>query len=587
VNRLFFYPLPGFRALCFVLLLLCLSFDGIAQDCPDITNPTPGSSNVPVTTSISWNAVPGVTGYIISLGTTPGGGEIVNEQPVGNDPNFTPPLGLPSNTQIHVTIILFFFDQPDIVCPSQSFSTALVTQAPGCAMLSTPMDGDTDVIVSTDLFWDYVPLATGYRLSMGTSPGGSELLDNVDLGNVLSYSPAADFPPGTTIYVRLQPYNAVGFAIDCLEESFTTGELGDPPGCTQMISPGDGAINVPLTPLIEWAPAPGAIGYRLYIGSTPFENDVVDGIVITDTSTLVLDFDPNQTYFIRIVPFNKAGEAQGCPQETFSTLLGCGPYIDPDTAELIVLNPEIGLPDQIGICDGQLPTRYQSPDVADGYRWFFVTPTGAEVLISEERFVDLEETGNYRYEVYNLTEGEGDPIECISEKPFEVILSGIAAIDFIRKEENATFFYIEIEVSGAGQYEYALDDIEGPYQDSNEFGGLSEGYYTVYVRDKGGCGIAQEEFRLAYPPTGFPPYFSPNGDGINDTWQYVPPRVNPLQIRSIYIFDRFGKLLFNFGTTSQGWDGKYNNNDMPSGGYWYRALTRDGEEYRGNFSLVR
>ena len=373
----------------------------------------------------------------------------------------------------------------------------------------------------------------------------------------------------------------------CAEESFTTGDLGDPPGCTQLITPADGAINVPLTPLIEWAPAPGAIGYLLYIGSSPFENDVVDGILLTDTSTLVLDFDPNKTYFVRVVPFNKAGEAQGCPQETFSTLLGCGPYIDPDTGELVILNPEISLPDQVGLCDGQIPYRYRSPDNVDGYRWFYITPGGAEILISEERVVDLEQTGNYRYEAYNLTLGEGEPIECISEKEFEVVLSGKANIDFIRKEEIATFFYVEVEVTGLGEYEYALDDIEGPYQDSNQFGGLSEGTYTVYVRDKSGCGIAEEEFRLAYPPTGFPPYFSPNGDGINDFWQYVPPRVNALPIKTIYIFDRFGKLLYNFGPIELGWDGIYNGNPMPSGGYWYRALTRDGEEYRGYFSLVR
>lgn len=566
---------------------LTTSVMALAQDCPDITNPVPGSTNVPVSSSISWDDVPGVTGYIVSLGTSPGGVDIVDNQPVGNDPNFIPPLGLPSNTQVYITITLFFFDQEDIICPSESFRTELVSQAPGCGALTTPLDGEVDVNVGTDLFWEYVPLATGYRLSLGTTPGGVEILDNQDLGNVLSYSPPTNFPPGTSIYSRLQPYNAVGSANNCGEESFTTGELGDPPPCTQLITPFDGEINVPLTPLIEWEPAPGAIGYKLFIGSTPFMNDVVDGIIISDTSTLVLDFDPNQTYFVRIIPFNKAGDAQGCLQESFSTILGCGPFIDPDTGEVVVLNPMITIPDRVGICDGQLPTRYEAPDQADGYRWFKQNEFGGEQLISEERFVDLEEVGNYRHEAFVLTDSEGETLECTSEKEFEVVLSGIARIDLIRKEEVAFLFYVEIEVSGAGDYEYSLNDIDGPYQDSNDFGGLSEGFYTIYVRDKGGCGIAQEDFQLAFPPTGFPPYFSPNGDGINDYWQYIPPRVNPIRVSSIFIFDRFGKLLVNFGPTSLGWDGIYNGNPMPSGGYWFRALTHAGEEYRGYFSLVR
>ena len=268
----------------------------VAQDCPDLLNPLNGATNVPVETSISWEAVAGVNGYIISLGTTPGGVDIVEEVQIGNDPNFTPPLGLPEATQIYVTITLFLFDQDNIVCPSQSFTTENVTIPPNCTSLINPTNGETNVNTGVNLNWVYAPKATGYRLTLGTSPGAGDILDNFDVGNVLFYNPPLDFPPDTLIYVLISPYNENGIALNCPEESFTTASLGDPPGCTSLISPEDGAFNVPLSPLIEWYPAENADGYRLYIGKTPYINDILDGATFTETSTYVLNFEPNNTY---------------------------------------------------------------------------------------------------------------------------------------------------------------------------------------------------------------------------------------------------------------------------------------------------
>jgi gliding motility-associated-like protein len=153
-------------------------------------------------------------------------------------------------------------------------------------------------------------------------------------------------------------------------------------------------------------------------------------------------------------------------------------------------------------------------------------------------------------------------------------------------QQVGLLFIAQGEVSGNGDYEFSLN-IDGPYQDSPVFENLEEGVYTLYVRDKKGCGIAQRDFRLAYPPTGFPPYFSPNGDGINDFWQYVPPLNDPLQLVNISVYDRFGKLLASFTANTAGWNGLYKNNPLPASGYWYRARAFDGAVYLGYFSLVR
>ena len=568
-------------------LFLFLGHMVFGQECPNLISPFDGQTNVPVDTAISWENVVGVTGYLISLGTTPGGSEIVNEQAVGSDTTFLPPLGLPESTEIFVTITLFLFDQPDIVCPSLSFTTRNETTAPDCSVMLTPMDGQTGVNVGTFIQWSYAPRATGYLLTLGTAPGSGDIVDQLDVGNTLTYDPPTDFPPGTEIFVLIEPYNENGRAPSCPEASFTTGELGQAPGCTFLITPENGAINVPLTPLLEWQAVPGATGYIVNIGSSPFVNDVLDGAIFTDTSTFVINFEPNKTYFVRIIPFNDAGEAQGCGQEFFSTILGCGPFFDEETGELVDLKPEIDFPDRVGICSGQIPAEITTNDAADGYRWYRIREDGTEIIISSDPSVSIFETGLYRYEAYNILVQEDFEIECVAEQVFEVEQSSAANIERINITPGEDDFEVVVLVTGEGVYEYSLNE-SGPFQESNQFPGLTEGSYTMYVRDTKGCGVVSRPFNLAFPPGGFPPYFSPNGDGINDFWQYIAPRQGEaLPITLISIFDRFGKLLGQIRPGEAGWDGLYNGNPLPSDGYWYKAETIDNRVFTGYFSLVR
>ena len=65
-----------------VLVLLCGLF-AQAQQCPKISTPVNGAVDVPVDTEIRWPQVDGIFGYVVSLGTTIGGGEIINRRSSG------------------------------------------------------------------------------------------------------------------------------------------------------------------------------------------------------------------------------------------------------------------------------------------------------------------------------------------------------------------------------------------------------------------------------------------------------------------------------------------------------------------------
>ncbi|PCJ98375.1 MAG: hypothetical protein COA50_02405 [Flavobacteriaceae bacterium] len=576
------------RKLQYLFIFFCCSL-GYGQTCPSLTNPIDGATNVSVNTSISWNSVVGVPGYLISIGTTPGGTDIINSQSIGSATSFTPALGLPENTQVYVTITLFFINQPNIVCGSETFTTENVVTPPPCTTLNSPADGSTNINGATNLSWGYSSTATGYRLTLGTTPGGGEILNNVDLNNTLFYNPPLDFPPDTQIYILITPYNENGSIPGCNEESFTTGPVAVLPGCATMTSPLNGAINVPLTPLLEWTDVPGAAGYRVSLGSSPFVNDVLDNVAFGTNSTFVLDFEPNSTFFISITPFNAAGEAISCGQESFSTILGCGPYFDAVTGELVTLNPEINFPDTISFCQNEVPFLAHTTDVADGYRWYKIDTLGNETLISESDEVALTEIGQYRYEAYNFISQFVNTIECPSSKEFSVVSSELATITNVEISGPIGNTAISIQITGIGDYEYALNNSNGPFQDSNTFTSLPEvNSYTVYVRDKNGCGTVEQKIEQDITVEGFPKFFTPNGDGINDFWQFIPPPLtNESNLIYIQIFDRYGNFLAQIDPESQGWDGRYRGKSLPSSSYWFRAVSVDGEPVQGAIALKR
>jgi len=94
----------------------------------------------------------------------------------------------------------------------------------GCTYLIEPtIGGGTGVLPSSDIHWQALGgNITGYRLDVGLTSGGKELLNNVNVGNVDHYNMDGIFPCDTTIYVAIKPYDSQGNMQICPEESFQT-----------------------------------------------------------------------------------------------------------------------------------------------------------------------------------------------------------------------------------------------------------------------------------------------------------------------------------------------------------------------------
>jgi gliding motility-associated-like protein len=170
---------------------------------------------------------------------------------------------------------------------------------------------------------------------------------------------------------------------------------------------------------------------------------------------------------------------------------------------------------------------------------------------------------------------------CQKTKKFIVNPSGIGTItnvtvaDFSGANNSLTILY-----TGKGDYEFSLDG--NFYQDNPVFVGINPGIYWATARDKNGCGISTpyKVYVLDYPR-----FFTPNNDGINDTWKIKNLEILPKP--SISIFDRYGKLLKQLNISNSGWNGTYTGKDLPSDDYWFVLTFEDGKTIKGHFSLKR
>lgn len=250
-------------------------------------------------------------------------------------------------------------------------------------------------------------------------------------------------------------------------------------------------------------------------------------------------------------------------------------------------NPAFDLPTELVFCQnlGSDTIYVTSPNATYDYAW---ERNGVPITTQLTQNLIITEGGTYSVTATNPTTG------CTTSKTVEVKTSEMALFG----AEDVTIYdltgdgknRVEIDNSeaalGIGDYEFAFELSSGlfrPYQDSPIFEDVPPGIHTLYVRDKNNCGIAE----LKISVVGYSLYFTPNGDGKNDTWQILGVSKDFQATALIYIFDRHGRLMAQIPATGVGWDGTYNGNPLPADDYWFRVKLDDGRSFTGHFSLVR
>ncbi len=667
--------------------------ESLLPNCTTLSSPLNSATNVSITSDISWNSVGNATGYFISIGTTSGGTELVNNEDVGNSTTFNPATDFPDEADIYVTITPYNTVGNATGCLEESFRTETVL--PNCTNLSSPLNGATNVSITSDISWNTVGNATGYFISIGTTSGGTELVNNEDVGNSTTFNPATDFPDEADIYVTIAPYNTAGNATGCLEESFRTETVL--PNCTTLISPLNGVINVPVSTNFSWNPVSNATGYRINIGTntTLLHTDDIGNVSVYD---LFFDLPDNTQIFVEIIPYNTIGDALGCSVESFTTeiiLPDCTTLNSPqnnainvpinsnitwntvgnatgyfisigttsggtelvnneDVGNSTTYNPVIDFPDETDIYVTITPynsagngtgcieerftteviqpvcTRLISPingaanvpldatiswnaiTNATGYFISIGTSSGAGDIAntinvgSTTTYTPLQDFPDETEIFVTVTpyNTSGNAIACQEERftteviiPIctDLILPANGSVD-VPVDSNITWDFIDnadgykLSIGTSPNSSDIINDLDvgllNSYNPSDDFPDNTDIYVQVTPYNSAGDAVGCEifNFKTENRVVVIPKFFTPNNDGYNDVWKITDPKN---EVKRIYIYDRYGKLLKTIADTSIGWDGNLSGQFLQTDDYWCVIEFNDKAPMRTHFTLKR
>ncbi|MEQ8907922.1 MAG: gliding motility-associated C-terminal domain-containing protein [Vicingaceae bacterium] len=148
----------------------------------------------------------------------------------------------------------------------------------------------------------------------------------------------------------------------------------------------------------------------------------------------------------------------------------------------------------------------------------------------------------------------------------------------------------EFTSGGVPPYQYELDGFK---TSTGAFFDLDTGLYKVIVTDARGCNDTTL-VALQYESLGetIQPFnaFSPNNDGINDTW--VIPGIESYQGAEVRVFNRWGQQVHvNTSYDNEfGWDGTNNGAKLASATYYYVISVYNQcaeESIAGTVSIVK
>ncbi len=152
----------------------------------------------------------------------------------------------------------------------------------------------------------------------------------------------------------------------------------------------------------------------------------------------------------------------------------------------------------------------------------------------------------------------------------------------------------ELMLDASGPNNWTFEWQDGSSEETFLTDGL--GFYGVMVTND--CGTDSDEvfvniFDCEVCNLQFPNVFSPNQDGVSDTFNALSDCT--FSAFNLKIFNRWGNIVFEGNDLSAGWDGAYNGQESPSDAYFYildfetenpLGVKEKGME-KGEFTLIR
>ena len=311
------------------------------------------------------------------------------------------------------------------------------------------------------------------------------------------------------------------------------------------------------------------------VSLTYFENEddaILNADVIT-TPTAYENITNRQTIYVRAT-----NDSTGCYTITHFDIFVPVPRVGITGSDILCV-------DGNGVPLASIPLPVLEAIVGPGttaaytYEWLL---DGVVIPGETSSTLTVREAGVYTVNIKTITD-----TLCVNTATHTVNTSS-GPIEFSANVTTLAFdgnHQIVATATGIGSYVFSLDN--GEFVSNGTFDNVDPGPHTITIEDEAGCDRQVIELMVI----DYPKFFTPNGDGFNDTWQITGIRGIP--ISQIYIFDRFGKLIKQLDPDGAGWDGTYNGNVMPATDYWFKIIYIEGttnptqKEFKAHFALKK
>ena len=257
-------------------------------------------------------------------------------------------------------------------------------------------------------------------------------------------------------------------------------------------------------------------------------------------------------------------DAQGCDETIIVT-------IDPGVDLSAIVEPVYG-------CNGNFPSNYvnivlNDPSIEDNVLFGLDTMDPLEMQLNP---IFRELTPGTHY--ISISHANG----CLTTYDVEIL--AFEPLEITVEESNINQITATV-TGGRENYTFYIGDRD--MGSENIFYITETNTYDITVVDENGCESTASIF-IEFIDIELPNFFTPNGDGENDLW--MPDNIEIYPEIFISIYDRYGRTVYTFKDNEDGWDGFYQNTELPTGDYWF-IIKLNGEadtrEFVGNFTLYR
>ncbi len=386
---------------------------------------------------------------------------------------------------------------------------------PVCTTVSYPLDEAENVRVDAVFTWEASGFARGYRLNIGTTPGGTDILDHLDVGNNTIYQPEDLLPCGTQLFATIIPYNLKGNAGNCATVSFSTENVVASATPDQMICKGSTIqLNAEGGTTFQWSPETGlsdshvsnpisapdsSITYTVTVsneGRCPVGMDVKVVVNSVPESNIIPAHETGFQFNDGALTVNLSGGqapysfywsngatqpsvsglAPGSYHVTVTDVNGCSVV---DSAEVqAFICPELSIIAEVNeiscfsACDGQISiSSVENAASPLNYVWF-------------DEAADSVKT-NLCAGIYSLT--VTDQKNCRAEISFELVQPEEIqiSVDAQGNESGENNGFIEISSTGGEQLTYQWTGPNGFTSADQDIYGLAAGCYQLVVTESG------------------------------------------------------------------------------------------------------